>query len=150
MKKAWALLALLAISVPLAGAQSNEVIDRLLQQPRTSFGAAAYLVLAASEAIPPEATEQEALATLGQKHWRLRTRQAEEPIRLGEYCYLIMKAFEVKGGLMYHMIPRPRYAVRELAYLGIVRDKAYSARYPSGQEAVQILSSFLNRKGGGS
>jgi hypothetical protein len=150
MKKAWVLLTLLVVSILPAGAQSNQVIDQLLEQPRATFGAAAYLVFAASEAIPPEATEQEALTALSERSWKLKARDPEEPIRLGEYCYLIMKAFEVKGGLMYRLIPRPRYAVRELAYLGFVRGKAYSARYPSGQEAVQILSSFLNRKGGGS
>jgi hypothetical protein len=149
MKKAWALLALLAASVLPAAAQSNQVIDRLLEQPRASFGASAYLVLAASGLIDAEASEQQALAALGEKGWKLTARGADEPIRLGEYCYLIMEAFEVKGGLMYRIFPGPRYAVRELAYLEIVHGKAHGARLPSGQEAVQVLSSFLNRKGGG-
>jgi hypothetical protein len=60
-----------------------------------------------------------------------------------------MKAFDEKGGLMYRLFPGPRYAVRELAYLGLVHGKAHSGRFPSGQEVVQILSSYLDRKGGG-
>ena len=149
MKKAWAFLALLAVCVLPAAAQSNLLIDRLLEQPRASFGAAAYLVLAASGALDPEATEQQALESLSEKGWKLRTPQAEEPIRLGELCFLIMKAFGEKGGLMYRLAPGPRYAVRELAYLGLVHGKVHSSRFPSGQEVVQILSGFLNRKGGG-
>jgi hypothetical protein len=150
MKKAWALFALLAVSVLPAAAQSNQVLDRLLEQPRAPFGAAACLVLSASGLIASESTEQQALEFLGRKNWRLRARDPQEPIRLGEYCYLIMKSFDLNGGFMYRMIPGPRYAARELAYLGFVRGKAHSARYPTGQEAVQILSSVLDREGGGS
>ena len=149
MKKAWAVLALLAACLQPAAAQSNQMIDRLLEQPRASFGAAAYLVLAASGALDPEATEQQALEVLNEKGWKLRAAQAEDPIRLGQFCFLIMKAFGEKGGLMYHLFPGPRYAVRELAYLGLVHGKVHSRRFPSGQEVVQILSGYLDRKGGG-
>jgi hypothetical protein len=149
MKKAWAALALLALSVLPAAAQSNQLIDRLLEQPRASFGAAAYLVLAASGALDPEATEQQALEVLNEKGWKLPAAQAEDPIRLGQFCFLIMKAFDEKGGLMYRLFPGPRYAVRELAYRGLIHGKAHSRRLPSGQEVVQVLSSYLDRKGGG-
>ena len=53
-----------------------------------------------------------------------------------------MKAFGEKGGLMYRLVPGPRYAVRELAYQGLVHGKVHSGRFPSGQEVVQLLSSF--------
>jgi hypothetical protein len=149
MKKAWAILALLAACALPAFAQSNELIDRLLEQPQASFGAAAYLVLAASGALDPDATEQQSLESLREKGWKLREAQAEEPIRLGELCFLIMKAFEEKGGLLYRLFPGPRYAVRELAYRELVHGKVHSGRIPSGQEVVQILASFLDSKGGG-
>ncbi len=149
MKKAWAILALLAVCVLSATAQSNQLLDRLLEQPRASFGAAAYLVLAASGALAPEADEQQALAVLRDKGWKLRAPEADEPIRLGEFCFLLMKAFDEKGGLMYRLFPGPRYAVRELAYRGLVRGKAHSGRLPSGQEIVQLLGSYLEQKGSG-
>ena len=149
MKKAWALLALLAACALPAAAQSNALIDRLLEQPQASFGAAAYLVLTASGDLDQEATEQQALESLSGKGWKLRAARAEEPIRLGELCFLIMKAFGEKGGLMYRLVPGPRYAVRELAYRGLVRGKVHSRRLPTGQEIVQLLSSFLDLKGGG-
>ncbi len=149
MKKAWAVLALLAACLLPAAAQSNELIDRLLEQPQASFGAAAYLVLAASGSLDAEASEQQALDSLREKGWKLRAARAEDPIRLGELCFLIMKAFGEKGGLMYHLFPGPRYAVRELAYRGLVHGKVHSGRFPTGQEVVQILSGYLDRKGGG-
>jgi hypothetical protein len=149
MKKAWALLALLVLGVLSATAQSNQLLDRLLEEPRASFGAAACLVLAASGALDPEAGEQQALAALRDKGWKLRAAEAGEPIRLGEFCFLLMKAFDEKGGLMYRLFPGPRYAVRELAYRGLVRGKAHGGRFPSGQEVVQLLSSYLDQKGGG-
>ena len=150
MKKACALLALLAAFVALpCAAQSNEALDRLLEQPRASFGAAAYLVLVASGDLDQDATEQQALDLLRERGWRLALRPAEEPIRLGELCFLIMKAFDLKGGMMYRFFPGPRYAARELAYMGLLHGKVHSGRYASGQEVVQVLSSFLDRQGGG-
>jgi hypothetical protein len=149
VRKACVLLALLgAIGLPCA-AQSNQVLDRLLEQPRATFGAAAYLVLTASGQLEQDATEQQALELLRERGWKIVPRPAEDPIRLGEFCFLIMKAFDLQGGLMYRLRPGPRYAVREIGYLGLIHGKVHSDRYPSGQEVVQILSSFLDRKGGG-
>jgi hypothetical protein len=149
MKKAWAFLALLAAGVLPAAAQSNALIDRLLEQPKASFGAAAYLVLTASGELDQAATEQQALESLSEKGWKLRSARPEDSIRLGEFCFLLMKAFGEKGGLMYRLAPGPRYAVRELAYRGLVHGKVHSGRLPSGQEVVQLLSAFLDSKGGG-
>ncbi len=149
MKRACALLALLgAIALPCA-AQSNQVVDLLLEQPRASFGATVYLVLTASGDLEQEATVQQALDFLRERGWKIAIRPAEEPIRLGELCFLIMTAFEQKGGLMYRLFPGPRYAVRELGNQGLIHGRIHSGRYPSGQEVLQILSSFLDRTGGG-
>lgn len=147
--KLWVPLVLLALAAVLPlGAQSNQVLDQLLEREELPFGEAAYLVLVAIDRLPEEAAPEEAAAALAGQIPAVRERGAGEAIPLGEYAYLLMQAFEVKGGLMYRLFPGPRYAARELAYRKIIRGKAHPNRPVSGTEAVQILRRLLEWKEG--
>ncbi len=126
-----------------AFAQSNELIDSMLAQERASIGKAAYLVLLATGTIPETAKESEAAQIVADKPWNLAAKSAEEPITLGQYSFLIMQAFGIPGGMMYSLFPCPRYAVRSLAFLGIVSGKAEEWRYLTGDEAFRILTKAL-------
>ncbi len=136
--------AVLLVLAAAAQAQSNELIDRLLEERQATFGKAAALALAAAGIVPAEATEAQALEALGRQGWKVRVRQAEEPVRLGEYAFLLMKAFGIPGGVMYSILPGPRYAARELAYLQLVRGDASPGRLLSGEEVMRILGSVLS------
>jgi hypothetical protein len=148
MSRTW-FVALLVVAglVPLT-AQSNEFVDLLLDTPQASLGQAAYLVLTARGVLTEQASPEQAVEALARQGWKTPARQAAEPLTLGEYCYLLMQAYEVKGGLMYRIAPGPRYAARELAYRKLVRGKAYPNRSLSGQEALSILRGLLEWKGG--
>jgi len=84
----------------------------------------------------------EALAAQG---WQAPQRPAAEALTLGEYCFLLMQAYELKGGLMYRIAPGARYAARELAYRKLIRGKAYPNRTLSGEEALAILRGLLEQ-----
>jgi hypothetical protein len=127
-------------------AQSNEVLDALLEEETTSFGQAAYLVLTASARIPDDTTPAEAAAEMAGQGWKVPTRAAEQPLTLGEYSFLLMQAFELKGGIMYRIIPGPRYAGRELAYLRFVKGNTSPYRTFSGEEAIAILGRLMEWK----
>lgn len=146
MKKTWALLVFLAAAVLPATAQSNQLLDQVLESPRLSFGQAAYLVLTAVQKIPDAATTAEAAESLGEQGWKVRTGGADDPVTLGEYCYLLMQAFDVKGGLFYRMFPGPRYAARELAYRRFLRGDGSPYRWLPGEEALGILQRLLDWK----
>ncbi len=149
MKKSRALLflffVLIAGSMTLA-AQSNEIIDDLLAEEEASFGKSVYLALVAADLIPEEATPEEAVAVLEEYGWKVKIWESEEPIRLGEYSFIIMKAFHMQGGLMYSIIPCPRYACRELSYLKLIPGSSSPYRTLSGEEAVRILGYVLEWK----
>ena len=127
-------------------AQSNEVIDALLEEETTSFGQAAYLVLTASARISDDTTPAEAAAEIVGQGWTVPERTAEEPLTLGEYSFLLMQAFELKGGIMYRIIPGPRYAGRELAYLQFIKGNTSPYRTFSGEEAIGILGRLMEWK----
>jgi hypothetical protein len=147
--KRWTLIVLIVLAavVPLT-AQSNAFLDRLLEKEEATVGDAAYLVLVAAGRLGEEATAEEAAAALARQGWRLRAEAPGEAISLGSYAYLLMQAFQVKGGLMYHLLPGPRYAARELAYLKIVKGKAAPDRRVRGEEMLQILRRLLEWKEG--
>jgi hypothetical protein len=133
----------LAVSV---SAQSNQFIDELLLEEQVSFGSAVHLVLNAVELISEEASVEEALQVLVEQEWEIKVKEPLEPILLGEYALLIMTSLDIPGGLMYSLSPGPRYACRELDYLGFIYERPLSYRKLSGDEALQILGGVLEWK----
>jgi hypothetical protein len=150
MKKSGVFLVLLlSIVLPLA-AQSNQLLDQLLDQPAASFGDVVYMTLSAAKLVADTATPQEALEALQQQNWKVQILPADAPMPLGEYSFLLMKAFKISGGLFYSLFPGPRYACRELGYLKIIATDARPNRTLSGEEAVRILGNVMARKEGSS
>jgi hypothetical protein len=127
-------------------AQSNQIIDDLLEAQMTSFGQAAYLVLTATSRISEDATLQNAASTLSGQDWTVAERAADEPLTLGEYAYLLMQAFDIEGGVMYRVFPGPRYASREFAYRKFIRGNGSPNRTFNGDEAIGILGRLLEWK----
>ncbi len=127
-------------------AQSNEVLDALLEEETTSFGQAAYLVLTAVARISDGTTPADAAAKIAEQGWTVPARAAEEPLTLGDYSFLLMQAFELKGGVMYRIFPGPRYAGRELAYLKFIKGNTSPYRTFSGEEAIGILGRLMEWK----
>jgi hypothetical protein len=143
-----ALLAALALWVlPPArlAAQSNAFVDRLLETPQATLGQAAYLLLTARGVVPEKATPEQAAETLAAQGWDTPALAPADPVTLGQYCFLLMQAYAVQGGLMYRIAPGPRYASRELAYRRLIRGKAYPNRTLSGEEALAILRGLLEQ-----
>jgi hypothetical protein len=138
-------IALLAGAGSLWG-QSNELLDVLFEEPATTLGQAAYLVLTASGRIPDDSSPADAAASLAAQGWTVPERGADEPLTLGEYSHLLMQAFELKGGVMYRIIPGPRYAGRELVYLELIKGDTSPYRTFSGEEAIGILGRLMEWK----
>jgi len=126
--------------------QSNELLDTLFDEPATTLGQAAYLVLTASGRIPDDSSPADAAASLAGQGWNVPERIADEPLTLGEYSHLLMQAFELKGGVMYRIVPGPRYAGRELAYLELIKGDTSPYRTFSGEEAIGILGRLMEWK----
>jgi hypothetical protein len=126
--------------------QSNEILDVLFEEPATSLGQAAYLILTASGRMPDDSSPADAAAALADQGWTVAERSADEPLTLGEYSYLLMQAFELKGGVMYRIFPGPRYAGRELAYLQLIKGDTSPYRTFSGEEAIGILGRLMEWK----
>jgi len=128
-------------------AQSNQVIDRLMDEKQASFGDAAYVILSAAGLVPEDATGEDAAAAVAEHKLLQRVPSATEPVTLGQVCSLIVETQRISGGLFYALFPGPRYATREIASLGLLKGYAHPNRVVSGEEVMWILGAVLNSKG---
>jgi len=128
------------------GAQSNQAIDRLLEEKQASFGDSAYVILSAAGLVGENATGAEAAAAVAARKLLPKPPSATEAATLGEVCFLIMQTQGIKGGLFYRLFPGPRYATRELASLGLLKGYTHPNRVLSGEEVMWVLGAVLDWK----
>ncbi len=141
------IVALLPAYAASVWAQSQTVMDTLLTEKSASFGEAVYLVMTAVNAVPDTASVEEAIAT-ADKSLKLPQADAASPITLGQYSFLLMQAFHMRGGVMYSLFPGPRYAARELAFRNFIVGDTSPSRTVTGAEVVQMLGSVMDQQGG--
>ena len=146
MKKCLLLFLLLPA---LAFAQTAAEMDILLETETVSTGTAARFALGAVGMMTPELTgvaaENAAYQEALSRAW-VKSGQ-EEAINMQEMAFLIMNAFEIKGGIMYSLLHNPRYAYREMVYRKLILGRSDSNMKVSGMRFLQILGSTLNYTG---
>jgi len=127
-------------------AQSNQIVDEVLQAKALSYGQAAYLVLVAAQMLPEATSPEEALRQSVVSSWGIEEKTAADPVSIGEYSFMMMKTFELQGGLLYRIFPGPRYASRELVYRGFILERKDPGRYVPGEEALRLLAHVIEWK----
>lgn len=141
------LLIIVFICLPLfLHSQSNMIIDELLDKGNADWGQTTYMVLTAAELLDENIDTTGAIEALKKQKWEVDVKEPAEPITLGEYSFLLMKAFNIPGGLMYKIVPGPRYAARELGYLNFIDNDKSPNRTLSGEEVLRILGRVLEWK----
>jgi hypothetical protein len=127
-------------------AQSNDLVDELIDQKPVKLGHAAYLVLSASGKIPETATVDEA-ATYAIEHQMANVgMKPGDPLPLDQLSNLIMKSLDIKGGLFYSLFGGPRYALREMIFLRIAANPAWPDKLVAGDEALRMLNKAMEIK----
>jgi hypothetical protein len=140
MKRSLAVIGLVVLFGLPAFGQSMEYMDRVLSSPKITTADAAYLVLVSADVLQ-EDTES-AFSVAKENKWLNASAKAEAPVSLSAFSYLVMRAFKLKGGLMYSLFPGPRYAYRELSYSGAIQGRHDPADPVSGDLAIRMVSAF--------
>jgi hypothetical protein len=133
-----------------ASAQSNDVLDRILAEEQLTYGSAAYLLGTATGKAPEQSTPEQAVSLAEQEGFGFKGMGAGEGLSIGQYSYMLMRAFQLTGGMMYRILPGPRYAAREMDYAGVIQGPSIPGMAVSGNEALRMLERVLNRKEAGS
>jgi outer membrane protein OmpA-like peptidoglycan-associated protein len=137
--RVFCLCAALFVSITLLSAQTAAEMDVLLETGAVSFGQAARFVLITTDWIDTGSSAGAAYALAREKGWVPEKSLEQSPIRTGELSFLIMNAFDIKGSFLYSLFPGPRYAFRELDYLGLLSGRRDPALPVSGEGLLRIL-----------
>ena len=130
----------------LAFGQSAEEMDALLADEGVSFARAARYVLPAAEILGEDVSEAEAFRAAQERGWVSRSAAPDDPIRIDQFSFLVMKAFSLKGGVFYSIFPGPRYAYRELVYKNYLQGRSDPSQTLSGSRLVLILGHALDER----
>ncbi|MDR1428650.1 MAG: hypothetical protein LBI85_00035 [Spirochaetaceae bacterium] len=122
--------------------QTAAETESLLDAGEISFSQAAYFTLASVVETPPDDPEA-AFAEAGKRGWLPAGADGGGSVTLGDLSLLLVKAFNLKGGLMYRFFPSSRYAYREMTSRGFIEGRAYPDLKVSGELFLRILGNIL-------
>jgi outer membrane protein OmpA-like peptidoglycan-associated protein len=124
-------------------AQSTAVeVENLLATDAVTYGQAVRFVLVASGKMTTY-NQQEAFRYAVQRGWLPDKVTADQTARLDNISLLILKAFDVKGGLFYSIVNNPHHAYRELVYLNYIYGRSDPAMDVSGELLLFIIGKFM-------
>jgi outer membrane protein OmpA-like peptidoglycan-associated protein len=78
------------------------------------------------------------------RKWLPRAAQPGEPARLDGVALLLMRAFDLKGGIFYSLTKNPHYAYRELMYQEVIQGRSDPAMPVSGEDFLFMLGRILS------
>ena len=130
----------------LVSAQTAAELEGLLSVKEITWAEASYFTLASgAEAVP--ANGQAAFQLVREQGRLPNNAEAGGKARLDGLCLLLMRSFDIPGGLMYRLFHNPRYAYREMKALGLIRGRVYPTDTVSGAEFLHILGNLLSYTG---
>jgi len=149
VRKAPIIIAGFLLIMPVfVSAQTAAELEKALGTQNLTCAQAAGFVLAAAADTSVKNISKEAFEQAIAKGWFPQGTKPEENITLGRLSFLIMKAFNIKGGLMYTFFPGPRYAFRTMVSRSYIQGTADPAMKVSGVRFFRILGKVLSATGG--
>jgi len=137
-------LLFVAAPVYLAAQSTAQEIEDLLEQRAVTYSQAARFILDAAD-VASIADPVEAFRFAEERNWLPRNSSSGQLARLDGLSLLIMRAFNLRGGVMYTLTGAPRYAYRELVYNGIIQGRATMNMHVSGYELLFIINRVLSQ-----
>jgi hypothetical protein len=136
---------MLLLSATVARGQTAAEMEGLLDAGEITCAQAAYFVFAAALEDPPQNPEAAFAMALEQGCLPAKS-ESNRGITMGGFSLLLMKTFDIKGGLMYRLFPRGRYAFREMTGRGFIEGRSYSTLPVSGEQFLRILENVLDKR----
>jgi outer membrane protein OmpA-like peptidoglycan-associated protein len=135
-------MALLPLIPALGWSQAGDELEALLGSRALTYGQAARFVLeaAGAAALPGPG---EALAYAKERNFLPRNAAEGAPARLDGVSLLLMRAFDLRGGLFYSLAKSPHYAYREMIYKQVIQDRADPSMPVSGDLLLFMVGRIL-------
>ncbi|MCL2209557.1 MAG: OmpA family protein [Treponema sp.] len=91
----------------------------------------------------------EAFQYAADRAWLPDRASANEAARLDDICLLLLKAFNIKGGIFYSLTGNSHYAYREVVYRNYLRERSDPAMNVSGSLLLLMVDRILSEYNGG-
>lgn len=120
------LCAALLLAIPAAlHAQTALKLDQLLEIEAVSYEQAAWFVLEAADVVEPVAAPEhsQAFGFALERKWLPKNAAPNDRASLEGVALLIMRSFDMRGGLLYSVFKNSHYAYRELVYRDIIQGR---------------------------
>jgi outer membrane protein OmpA-like peptidoglycan-associated protein len=140
--KAIAIIFLLALP-GLLHAQTAQALEELLETHAVSNQQAAWLVLEAANIAATSSRTADAFSYAMERQWLPGNARAASQARLDDVSLLIMRAFSIKGGVMYSFLKTPRYAYRELVFQNLLMGRLDPEMAVSGYELLFLVNRVI-------
>jgi hypothetical protein len=128
-------------------AQSTAVeIETLLDTPVLSYGQAARFILEASDTLVTDNPE-EAFNHAVRQRWLPANASPNANARLDAISLLLMRSFQMKGGIFYSLTKNSHYAYIELVYNNVILGRHDPAMPVSGAKLLSYVSRILAMQG---
>jgi len=151
MKNYRLLLVFFAICFILAApallhAQTAAEIENLLETQAVSYEQAAWLVLEAADlsGLYDGSDRDGAFNFASREGWLPKNAAPQDKARLEGVSLLIMRSFEIKGGLFFSLVKSPHYAYRELVYRDIIQGRSDPQMPVSGDLLLFLVHRVLS------
>ena len=135
---------LLLLSTAFLHAQTAAELEVILEVPVVKYSEATLFVLGAIDG----SAGNDAFSQAGDRGWLPKKAEPDDPVTMGGLSFLMMKAFGIKGGMMYAIFPGPRYAYRTMTARSLIQGTSDPAMSVSGERFLQILGNVLSVAGG--
>jgi outer membrane protein OmpA-like peptidoglycan-associated protein len=129
-------------------AQVAEEIEKLLETEAVNYEQAARFVLQAADMGDENGLYQvfgpgEAFRFAEERRWLPQNAAQDAVARLDGVSFLIMRSFDVKGGLFYSLFKTPHYAYREMLYQEVIQGKSDPGMAVSGDMLLFMINRLL-------
>jgi len=121
-------------------------IEMLLNTRAVTYAQAARFVLEAADVAAIRGHE-EAFSYAAQRGWLPQRVSANDTARLDSVSLLLMRSFNIKGGLLYTITKSPHFAYRELTYRETIQGRANPGMNVSGEMLLFITGRILSQLG---
>ena len=142
---AWLILLRVCLPAAPASAQTADEIETLLATGAVTYGRAARFVLEAAD-VTVTADPGQAFQYAAGQNWLPKKASANDAARLDGIALLVMRSFDVKGGMFYSVTKNPHYAYRELAYKKVIFGWIDPAAAVSGDDLLYIVNRIIARQ----
>jgi hypothetical protein len=122
-------------------------MDLLLNSPEVNYALAARFVLSAAGVLYDDEKEAGAFREALSRSWIPQSVLPGDAITFSRFSLLLMKSFDIPGGVFYRIFHSPRYAYREMVYRKCIQGRTAPGQTLSGEQFMQILGRVLTISG---